>query len=87
MKPGSVTVDLAAETGGNVETTVPGKVVDHKVQPCRVAASVSSGLGSLTDLALLSACCDWHKCQGQQQPAERTHAHEFLFMQACWRPI
>lgn len=26
MKPGSVIVDLAAETGGNVETTVPGKV-------------------------------------------------------------
>lgn len=27
MKPGSVIVDLAAETGGNVATTVPGKVV------------------------------------------------------------
>lgn len=27
MKPGSVIVDLAAESGGNVETTVPGKVV------------------------------------------------------------
>lgn len=27
MKPGSVIVDLAAETGGNVETTVPGKIV------------------------------------------------------------
>jgi len=27
MRPGSVTVDLAAEAGGNVETTVPGKVV------------------------------------------------------------
>ena len=26
MKPGSVIVDLAAETGGNVATTVPGKV-------------------------------------------------------------
>lgn len=26
MKPGSVIVDLAAETGGNVETTVPGEV-------------------------------------------------------------
>lgn len=26
MKPGSVIVDLAAETGGNVETTVPGKI-------------------------------------------------------------
>lgn len=26
MKPGSVTVDLAAEAGGNIETTVPGQV-------------------------------------------------------------
>ena len=28
VQAGSVTVDLAAETGGNVETTVPGKVVN-----------------------------------------------------------
>ena len=28
MRPGSVVVDLAAETGGNCELTVPGKVVD-----------------------------------------------------------
>jgi H+-translocating NAD(P) transhydrogenase len=26
MKPGSVTVDLAAEAGGNIETTIPGSV-------------------------------------------------------------
>ena len=26
MRPGSVTVDLAAEQGGNVETTQPGRV-------------------------------------------------------------
>ncbi len=31
MQPGSVTVDLAAEFGGNIETTVSGKVVNHKV--------------------------------------------------------
>lgn len=30
MKPGSVIVDLAAETGGNVETTVPGELHVHK---------------------------------------------------------
>ena len=30
MAPGSVIVDLAAERGGNVELTVPGKVVEHK---------------------------------------------------------
>ncbi|KAK3678050.1 hypothetical protein LTR78_002145 [Recurvomyces mirabilis] len=30
MKPGSVVVDLAAETGGNVETTVPNEIINHK---------------------------------------------------------
>ena len=30
MKPGSVVVDIAAETGGNVELTKPGEVIDHK---------------------------------------------------------
>ncbi|MBV8562940.1 MAG: NAD(P)(+) transhydrogenase (Re/Si-specific) subunit alpha, partial [Actinobacteria bacterium] len=29
MRPGSVIVDLAAETGGNAQPTEPGKVVDH----------------------------------------------------------
>ena len=32
MKPGSVTVDLAAETGGNVETTQAGKIINHNVR-------------------------------------------------------
>jgi H+-translocating NAD(P) transhydrogenase subunit alpha len=29
MKPGSVVVDLAVETGGNVEGSAPGEIVDH----------------------------------------------------------
>lgn len=29
MRPGSVIIDLAAETGGNCELTVPGETVDH----------------------------------------------------------
>lgn len=29
MKPGSVIVDLAAETGGNCEVTVPGQTIEH----------------------------------------------------------
>jgi NAD(P) transhydrogenase subunit alpha len=29
MRPGSVIVDVAAETGGNCEVTVPGEVVEH----------------------------------------------------------
>lgn len=34
MKPGSVIVDLAAEAGGNVETTRPGEVYVHKEVTC-----------------------------------------------------
>jgi proton-translocating NAD(P)+ transhydrogenase subunit alpha len=30
MRPGSVIVDLAAETGGNCEVTVPGEIVEHE---------------------------------------------------------
>lgn len=51
MKPGSVTVDLAAEAGGNVETTVPGKVwrspngvtcIGYTDLPSRLAAQSSA---------------------------------------------
>ena len=30
MKPGSVIVDLAAETGGNCELTQPGQTIEHE---------------------------------------------------------
>ena len=50
MKPGSVIVDLAVETGGNCELSQPGKVVDHngvKIVghvnvPSRLAADASA---------------------------------------------
>jgi len=29
MKPGSVIIDLAAESGGNVELTKPGEITNH----------------------------------------------------------
>lgn len=32
MKEGSVVVDLAAEAGGNIETTKPGQLHVHKVR-------------------------------------------------------
>lgn len=32
MKPGSVVVDLAAEAGGNIETTRPGEIYTYKVK-------------------------------------------------------
>ena len=31
MRDGSVVVDMAAEAGGNIETTVPGELSVHKV--------------------------------------------------------
>lgn len=34
MKPGSVIVDLAAETGGNCETTQPNKIINHNASAC-----------------------------------------------------
>lgn len=36
MKPGSVVVDLAAEAGGNIETTKPGEIYTYNV---RIATS------------------------------------------------
>jgi len=49
MKPGSVLVDLAVETGGNIEGSVPGEVVDkdgvlivgHRNVPNRLASVAS----------------------------------------------
>ena len=32
MKPGSVVVDLAAEAGGNIETTRPGEIYTYNVR-------------------------------------------------------
>jgi NAD(P) transhydrogenase subunit alpha len=44
MKPGSVIVDLAAETGGNCELTQAGKTVEHNgvriYGPVNLASSV-----------------------------------------------
>ena len=42
MKPGSVTVDLASEAGGNVETTVPNEVINHKVTHPKCISSSAS---------------------------------------------
>lgn len=42
MKPGSVTVDLAAEAGGNIATTVPNKVITHKASHACCLSSVMS---------------------------------------------
>jgi NAD(P) transhydrogenase subunit alpha len=51
MKPGSVIVDLAGETGGNVELTEPGKtVVKHDVtivSPLNLPASMAEHASAL----------------------------------------
>jgi len=48
MKPGSVIVDLAAEMGGNVETTVPGEVAYHKGVTCIGYTDLPSRLSSVS---------------------------------------
>jgi NAD(P) transhydrogenase len=62
MPRGSVTVDLAAPAGGNVETTVPGQVINHKGVTCvgftnmesRMASTASSLFGGNVTNFLLS---------------------------------
>jgi len=62
MPRGGVTVDLAAPAGGNVETTVPGEVVNHNGITCvgytniesRMASTASSLFGGNVTNFLLS---------------------------------
>lgn len=42
MKDGSVVVDLAAEAGGNIETTVPGELSVHKVSTLQLQLTLAS---------------------------------------------
>jgi NAD(P) transhydrogenase subunit alpha len=65
MRPGSVIVDLAGETGGNCELTVPGEVtVVHDVtiaSPLNLAAQMpehASALYARNVLALLELMLD-----------------------------
>jgi len=46
MPAGSVTVDLAASAGGNVETTVPGKVSKHNSVTCIGYTNMESRMAS-----------------------------------------
>jgi len=46
MPKGSVTIDLAAETGGNVETTVPGEVVDVDGVTCVGYTNMPARMGT-----------------------------------------
>ena len=46
MKPGSVTMDLAAKSGGNIETTVADKVVNVNGVTCIGHTNVESMIAS-----------------------------------------
>ena len=46
MKPGSVTMDLAAKAGGNIETTVADKVVNVNGVTCIGHTNVESMIAS-----------------------------------------
>lgn len=58
MKPGSVIMDLAAETGGNCELTKPGELYNHnginvscnKISCCMLQGFFAYFLGGLTKL-------------------------------------
>lgn len=43
MRPGSVTVDLAAEAGGNIATTRPGELHNHNGTYVSMMRAASSG--------------------------------------------
>ena len=83
MKPGSVTVDLAAEAGGNIATTVPNQVVTHKVSCC-FAARTATHQHSLTctQLAPQQVCavsvgpthgCQWPYASARPEPVRVAH--------------
>lgn len=41
MRDGSVVVDLAAEAGGNIETTKPGELYVYRVSPLQHFGNIS----------------------------------------------
>lgn len=74
MRPGSVTVDLAAEAGGNVETTVPGEIykspngvtsIGYTDLPSRLAAQSSSLYSNNITKFLLSMGPQTTKVKGE----------------------
>lgn len=79
MKDGSVVVDLAAEAGGNIETTVPGELSVHKVGPATaVAASARLPGCRPTNCPFLSLGRDPHRLHGPAQPSAHAVQHPVL---------
>lgn len=65
MKEGSVVVDLAAEAGGNFETTKPGELYVHKVQE---AASSVCGQCPMAHHSDLQESGYAYKCSEKLRP-------------------
>lgn len=68
MKAGSVTVDLAAETGGNVETTVKdGKIFTDNGVTCIGYTDLASRLPTTSRLVLHLNCTSVHHLCAEKQ--------------------
>ena len=61
MKDGSVVVDLAAEAGGNIETTVPGELSVYKVMRTHAHTHTRTHTIRIT----LSSCSTWTRTSGR----------------------
>lgn len=65
LKPGSVIIDLAAESGGNCELTEPGRITEHGnvkiIGPVNVPGSVPAHASQLYSKSMLSLI--WHLTQ------------------------
>lgn len=87
MQPGSVTVDLAAEAGGNIETTVPGEVVSHHV---RIRKQSMYGKMSKTccgSSSIKTSVQGRHSQQGGLgEPAWRVSCGVYA-LRACWQGL
>jgi len=67
MRPGSVTVDLAAEAGGNVETTAPGEVVSHQARALGYKGQIALTALAAGPLRTWEGGC-WPPCCAHSSP-------------------
>ena len=65
MRPGSVIVDLAAETGGNCELTEPGEVVERDgvtiVGPVNLPSDDAVPRGQMYSRNVQALLCTWRR--------------------------
>ncbi len=90
MKPGSVIVDLAGETGGNCELTEPGQiVVAHDVtiaSPLNIVAAMpehASALYARNVQALVELMLEEPEGEGEQKPSLKLDFEDEIIAGAC----